>query len=166
MGVGVGSGSGSGKSSFFVWSEPLEKATRNTGTPRVSMTAEGEGNVMVKLYDVAPDGKAVMFDEQVSRTDRDKLDLDLKSTDWALKAGHSLAVEIGSVQTGDWIDTPSKQKIQISDARFELALDDPAEDVATGGDRSPYLDQYLAAYTSKLTPGAGTITLPQAGDGR
>ncbi|MGW0787610.1 CocE/NonD family hydrolase [Streptomyces sp. NPDC002911] len=56
-------------SSYFVWSEPVGRATRVTGTPRIAMTAEGEGNVMVKLYDVAPDGTAVMFDEQVSRLD-------------------------------------------------------------------------------------------------
>lgn len=165
-GAGSDQGADSGESSFFVWSKPVEKATRVTGTPNVSMTAEGEGNVMIKLYDVAPDGEAVVFDEQVSRLDRDKLDLDLKSTDWTLKAGHSLAVEIGSIQSGDWVDTPSKQKVRISDARLELALDDPADDKATGGDRSPYLDQYLKGYTSKLKPAPGTITLPPLGDGR
>jgi len=81
---------------------------------------------MVKLYDVAKDGTAVMFDEQVSRLDSDRLSLDLKPTDWTLKAGHTLAVEIGSVQSGEWLDTPSQQRIQITDAHLELALDDPA----------------------------------------
>ncbi|MET9555797.1 CocE/NonD family hydrolase [Streptomyces sp. NPDC006645] len=151
-------------SGFLVRSEPVGRPTRVTGTPRIAMTAEGEGNVMVKLYDVAKDGTAVMFDEQVSRLDSDRLDLELKSTDWTLAAGHALAVEIGSVRTGDWLDTPSKQKITIKDARLELALDDPAGDIATGGDRSPYLDTYLGLYTVELPAGEASFTLPPARD--
>ncbi|WP_033319451.1 CocE/NonD family hydrolase [Streptomyces yerevanensis] len=153
-------------SSFFKWSEPVDQATRITGTPRVSMTVEGEGNVMVKLYDVAKNGTAVMFDEQVSRLDSDRPALDLKSTDWTLKAGHTLAVEIGSVQTGDWLDTPSKQKVRIKDARLELALDDPADDIATGGERSPYLDTYLSQYTVQLPAGSPAFTVPPTRDDR
>ncbi|MPY58554.1 CocE/NonD family hydrolase [Streptomyces spongiae] len=163
---GTAQTAGSDGAGFFVWSEPIAKSTRITGTPKVSMTARGEGNVMVKLYDVAKDGTAVMFDEQVSRLDADELSLDLKPTDWTLKAGHTLAVEIGSVQSGEWLDTPSQQQIQITDARLELALDDPAGDVATSGNRSPYLDLYLQAHTSKLKPGPATITVPPAREQR
>jgi len=57
---------------------------------------------------------------------------------------------------------PSQQRIQITDAHLELALDDPAGDVVTSGDRSPYLDLYLQGYTSKLKPGPTTITVPPA----
>jgi putative CocE/NonD family hydrolase len=147
-------------SSYFAWSEPLERATRITGTPRVTMTARGEGNVMVKLYDVAPDGTAVMFDEQVSRLDTDRIGLDLKSTDWTLASGHALAVEIGSVQTGDWLDTPSKQRITVRNVRLALDLDDPADDVATAGKPAPYLGLYRQAYTVQLPVGSADFTLP------
>ncbi|MEU8867825.1 CocE/NonD family hydrolase [Streptomyces umbrinus] len=148
--------------SFIVWSGPLETATRVTGTPRVTMTAKGEGNVMVKLYDVGADGNAVAFDERVSRLDRDRPDIGLKSTDWTLRAGHRLAVEIGSVRTGDWLDTPSKQKIRISNARLHLPLDNPAEDIATGGDRAPWLDTFMQINAAKLKPGPATFSVPQA----
>ena len=126
---------------------------RVTGTPQVSLTAKGEGNVMLKLYDVAPDGTAVMFDEQVSLLDSGRLTVDLKATDWTLAAGHVLAVEIGSIQTGSWRDTPSGQTIEVKGAQIKLALDDPADDVATAGDRSPYLDTYLRQYTVDLPAG-------------
>ncbi|MCZ9336982.1 hypothetical protein NGM37_04220, partial [Streptomyces sp. TRM76130] len=66
-------------SSFFVWSQPVRQDVRVTGTPRISLTARGEGNVMLKLYDVAPDGSAVMFDEQVSLVESGPLAVDLKS---------------------------------------------------------------------------------------
>ncbi|SBV05805.1 hypothetical protein YW5DRAFT_03117 [Streptomyces sp. Ncost-T6T-1] len=149
--------------SFIVWSGPLETATRVTGTPRVTMVAKGEGNVMVKLYDVGADGNAVAFDERVSRLDRDLLDIDLKSTDWTLRAGHRLAVEIGSVRTGDWLDTPSKQKIRISGARLHLPLDNPAEDIATGGDRAPWLDAFMQINAAKLKPGPAAFSVPSVG---
>ncbi|MFF0075524.1 CocE/NonD family hydrolase [Streptomyces sp. NPDC005494] len=154
---------GSVTSSFFVWSKPLERAVRVTGTPQISLTAEGQGNVMLKLYDVAPDGSAVMFDEQVSLLTSGRLRVDLKATDWTLAAGHVLAVEIGSIRTGSWRDTPSGETVRVENGRLRLALDDPADDVATGGARSPYLDTYLRQYTVDLPAGAPTFTVVPGG---
>ncbi|NEB11058.1 CocE/NonD family hydrolase [Streptomyces coelicoflavus] len=150
-------------SSFFVWSEPLKKDTRVTGTPQVSLTARGEGNVMLKLYDVAPDGTAVMFDEQVSLVKPGRMSVDLKATDWTLAAGHVLAVEIGSIQTGSWRDTPSGETVRVRGAMLRLALDGPVDDVATQGDRSPYLDTYLRRYTVDLPAGPGTFSVVPGG---
>ncbi|MFB8119719.1 CocE/NonD family hydrolase [Streptomyces sp. NPDC055962] len=150
-------------SSYFVWSEALAKAVRVTGTPQVSLKAEGEGNVMLKLYDVAPDGTAVMFDEQVSLLATGRLTVDLKATDWTLGAGHVLAVEVGSVRTGSWRDTPSGETIEVEGAQLRLALDDPSDDIATGGARSPYLDTYLRQYTVNLPAGRGTFTVVPRG---
>ncbi|MQY13260.1 hypothetical protein SRB5_34030 [Streptomyces sp. RB5] len=152
-------------SSFFVWSRPLEQAVRLTGTPQVSFRAKGEGNVMLKLYDVAPDGTAVMFDEQVSLVRTGQLTVDLKATDWTLPAGHVLAAEIGSILTGSWRDTPSGRPIKVEGAHLTLALDDPADDVATAGARSPYLDGYLSRNTVDLPAGPPTFVLVPGGLG-
>lgn len=150
-------------SSFFVWSKPVKNAVRVTGTPQVSLTAKGSGNVMIKLYDVAPDGTAVMFDEQVSLLDQGKPTVDLKATDWTLTTGHVLAVEIGSIQTGSWRDTPSGETIEVKHARVELALDNPADDRPTAGARSPFLDTYLRQYTVDLPAGPASFTIPSVG---
>ncbi|MEU6807523.1 CocE/NonD family hydrolase [Streptomyces sp. NPDC046831] len=150
-------------SSYFVWSKPVRQSVRVTGTPRISLTARGAGNVMVKLYDVAPDGTAVMFDEQVSLLRSGRLSVDLKATDWTLAAGHVLAVETGSIQTGSWRDTPSGQRIDVKGARLELALDDPSDDVATPGARSPFLDTYLRQYTVNLPAGPASFTVVPGG---
>lgn len=129
---------------------------------------------MVRLYDVAPDGAAAMFDEQVSLLSPVQTSFDLKSTDWTLAAGHSLAVEIGTVQPesgpvdpafgpgGDWIATPSGRTIEVTDAELALALDNPADDTPTAGARSPYLDVYLAQRTKTLPGGPATFTVPAA----
>ncbi|MEU5848552.1 hypothetical protein [Saccharopolyspora shandongensis] len=57
-------GGNTAENTFTTWSQPLEKDTRLTGTPRISLNTVGRGNTMIQLYDVAPDGTAVMFDEQ------------------------------------------------------------------------------------------------------
>lgn len=150
---------------FFVWSEPLEQSVRNTGTPQVSLSVEGYGNVMVELYDVAPEGSAVAFNRQVAVVKPGTTSFDLRSTDWTLQAGHALAVEIGTIQPSlapdnDWIDTPSFETITVSDARLELALDDPANDTVISDDRAPWLDIYRQGYTEQLSPGAPSFTLP------
>ncbi|MGW4817416.1 CocE/NonD family hydrolase [Streptomyces sp. NPDC004227] len=150
-------------SSFFVWSKPVGQTVRLTGTPQVSLTAEGEGNVMLKLYDVAPNGKAVMFDEQVSLLRSGRMTVDLKATDWTLAAGHVLAVEIGSIQTGSWRATPSGQTVEVKGAQLRLALDDPARDTATAGARSPFLDTYLRQYTVNLPAGPASFTVTPGG---
>ncbi|MEV0117351.1 CocE/NonD family hydrolase, partial [Streptomyces sp. NPDC050844] len=152
--------------SFITWSEPVERDVRITATPRIEMDTKGSGNVMVKLYDVAPDGSAVMFDEQVALVDATgHVAMDLKSTDWRLAAGHSLAVEIGTIQDGAWIDTPTGDHIKVTNARLHLSVDDPADDQTTEGKRSPYLDTYVKTYTKKkLTEQPPSFTVPPARD--
>ncbi|MFC4069561.1 CocE/NonD family hydrolase [Actinoplanes subglobosus] len=147
-------------SSYFTWSTPVESPLRITATPRITVHASATGNVMVKLWDVAPDGTAVMFDENVALIEQaGRVAFDLKSTDWTLDAGHQLGVQIGTIGSGSWRDTPSGNTIGITRARLDLALQNPRLDVPTQGDRSPFLDTYLRQYTRTLT-GVGPGTFP------
>ena len=147
--------------SYFGWSTPATARVRITATPRITLRASATGNVMVRLWDVAPGGTAVMFDENVALIDRaGPVAVDLKSTDWTIEAGHQLGVQIGTIGSGSWLDTPSGNPIQVSRARLSLALQNPGLDVPTQGDRSPFLDTYLRQYTRTLTAvGAGTFPL-------
>lgn len=154
--------------SFYIWSEPLEQPTRITGTPQVSLVAAGHGNVMVELYDVAPDGTAVAFNRQVALLKPGTTSFDFRSTDWTLQAGHSLVVEIGTIQPSfgpdnDWLDTPSFETITVYDARLELALDDPSDDTPTPGAPSPWLETYRLGYTEELSISTPTFTVPTGG---
>ncbi|MEV7548660.1 CocE/NonD family hydrolase [Amycolatopsis sp. NPDC089917] len=152
--------------SFVHRSAPLGQATRVTGTPRISLnTARGFGTVMVRLHDVAPDGTATVFDEQVSTIGPGNTAFDFKAADWTLPAGHSLAVEIGTTQAnvlGDWLDTPTGNTIAITGAEIELPLDSPSDDQATPGARAPYLDTYLLLNKTKPATGEPSFTLPPA----
>ncbi|WIM98586.1 CocE/NonD family hydrolase [Actinoplanes oblitus] len=152
--------------SYFSWSTPTTSRLRITATPRISLNASAAGNVMVRLWDVAPDGTGVRFDENVALIERaGRVTFDLKSTDWTFEVGHQLGVQIGTISSG-WLDTPSGNTIDVTRARLSLALQDPRFDVPTQGDRSPFLDTYLRQYTRPLGDvGAGTFPLALRGRG-
>ncbi|BCY07213.1 CocE/NonD family hydrolase [Actinoplanes sp. L3-i22] len=151
--------------SYFSWSKPVTSRLRITATPKITLTASAPGNVLVRLWDVAPDGTGVMFDENVALIEAaGRVGFDLKSTDWTLAAGHQLGVQIGTISSNGWRDTPSGNTIGVSRARLGLDLQNPRFDVPTQGDRSPFLDTYLRQYTRTLTGvGAGTFTLTPHG---
>jgi putative CocE/NonD family hydrolase len=150
--------------SYFTWSKPTSSRVRLTATPRITLHASAPGNVMVRLWDTAPDGTSVMFDENVALIEHaGRVAFDLKSTDWTLAKGHQLGVQISTIFDDEgfgWLDTPSNTTIHVSDARLSLALQDPRFDLPTQGDRSPFLDEYLGQYTQTLTGvGPGTFRL-------
>jgi putative CocE/NonD family hydrolase len=146
-------------SSFWTWSTPAARNLRLTGTPRVTLNASTSGNVMVRLWDVAADGTATMFDENVALLEGGgRISFDLKSTDWTFERGHRLGVQIGTIASTGWLDVPSGHTITVSGARLALDVQNPRSDLPTQGDRSPYLDQYLAANTTTLS-GIGTFPL-------
>ncbi|TCK21815.1 CocE/NonD family hydrolase [Pseudonocardia endophytica] len=151
-------------SSYTQRSQPVARPTRLTSTPRVALTTQGTGNVMVRLHDVAPDGKAVMVNQQVSALRPGSTSLQLRSTDWTLREGHSLAVEIGTIQPGipmtnDWLPTISGQKVTVQGGRLDLALDDPAKDARLPGTPAPWGALYRASQASAPPPGAAGFTL-------
>ncbi|OYO14090.1 hypothetical protein B0O41_4034 [Propionibacteriaceae bacterium ES.041] len=167
--------SGEVTDSYVRYSQPVKNDVRLTGTPKVTMQVDvppgvTSSQVMVRLWDVSPgaqaDGsrQAVMFNENVARISGDgELSFELKSQDWKLLAGHSLAVSIGSVDgNGSWIVTPTNQPIRVKQAKLDLATQNPAGDIPTHGGRAPWLDYYLERYTGSIPAGNGTFALKEA----
>ncbi|QTE31063.1 CocE/NonD family hydrolase [Pengzhenrongella sicca] len=157
--------------SFINWSTPVTTPTRVTGTPELTFTAQGHGNVLVRLYDVAPDGTATWFNEQAAAVVPGSRTVELRSNDWTLAEGHQLAIEIGTIPpaganphlSNDWIDSPSGTRIHVSNPEISLQLDNPAEDAPTQGDRAKYLDTYLVLAKDELAPTKGTFVLGASG---
>ncbi len=135
---------------YYTWSRPVNHQTRITGTPQVAFDADGSGNVLVRLWDVAPDGTAVMFDEQMSLVEDGEVAFPLKDADWTLDVGHRLVVGIGTNTTRSWRDTPSGGTIEVSSPTLSLQLQNTVNDVPTDGARAPYLDSYLRSYTGQM----------------
>ncbi|MEJ8277457.1 CocE/NonD family hydrolase [Pseudonocardia spirodelae] len=152
-------------SSFVRRSEPVAAATRLTGTPTAAVTARGTGSVMVRLHDVAPDGSAVMVDQQVSMLRPGTTSLPLRSMDWTLAPGHALAVEVGTVRAGvpvseDWLPTVSGLPVTVDGTRLQLALDDPAADETVPGTPAPWAEAYRLTNASQPAAVAPSFRLP------
>lgn len=150
-----------------VWSrsQPVAQSTRLTATPIVHLsTSKAKGNAVVALYDVAPDGSAVQIDLNISvLSSTGNTDFALKSTDWTLAEGHSLAIRVSADDAQNWSGSANSSTVSVRGGSVELKLQDPALDVATPGDRSPYLDSYLRSSRAtvpqttpsfELTPGS------------
>ena len=87
---------------YFTWSTPTTGRVRITATPQVTLHASASGNVMVRLWDVAPDGTVVMFDGNVALIERaGRVGFDLKSTDWTFEVGCQLGVQLGTTNNGN-----------------------------------------------------------------
>lgn len=148
---------------FVQWSESLASDTRITGTPELSLDVAGHGNLMVKIYDSAPDGQSVLINEQVAAVTPGRVTLEMKASDWRIPAGHTLAVQIGTIESGaqsDWIDTPTYETIAVSGARLTLELADPADDVTIPGERALFLDAYLGYSAAEIPVGPPSFTVP------
>jgi len=136
---------------------------RITATPSVAFTSSAPGNVQVRLWDYGPDGTGVMFDENVSKIDAaGRVSFDLKSTDWTLAVGHQLGIQIGTIGSNGWRDTPTGNTIAVTKAKLTLALQDPTFDQPTQGDPSPFLATYRRQNTASLHdvgPGSFRLSL-------
>lgn len=131
-----------------VWSrsKPVTEAVRITGTPTVHLqTSKTKGNAVAALYDVSSDGSAVRIDVNISvLAASGSTDFALKSTDWTLAKGHSLAVRISSDTGREWSGAANKSAINVSGGSIDVKLQNTSSDVATQGGRSSYLDKYLS----------------------
>ncbi|GAA1050797.1 CocE/NonD family hydrolase [Arthrobacter russicus] len=134
-----------GSSGVWTRSQPVAQRTRITGTPMVHLQSSStKGNAVAALYDVAADGSAVQIDLNISvLAGNGRTDFALKSTDWTLEKGHSLAVRISSDDARNWSGPANQGSIKVTGGSIDLLLQDPASDLATQGDRSGYLDEYL-----------------------
>ncbi|SNT49196.1 hypothetical protein SAMN05421812_107181 [Asanoa hainanensis] len=145
--------------SYWTFSTPAAKQVRLTGTPEIALKTRGEGNVWVRLWDVAPDGTATMFNEMVAALNDRSTSFPLKANDWTFEPGHQLGVQIGTITSRGWRPVPSGQTVTVTDARLDLEVQDPRFDSPTQGDRSPFLDRYVTANTVTLDA-VGAPTFP------
>lgn len=150
---------------YATFSEPVLTDVRLTSTPTIRLETEGERNVMIRLWDIDPDGTTTMFNENVAVLDSDgSTEFDLKGQEWTLDAGDTLMVTIGTVTDGYWWPSPSNADVTVNSAELDLGLQTTADDVSAEGRSNIFLDYYKEAYTlpEPITPTEGTFVLSLA----
>ncbi|MGI8408034.1 MAG: CocE/NonD family hydrolase C-terminal non-catalytic domain-containing protein, partial [Actinomycetota bacterium] len=141
-----------------------------SGEPVVEVTADAfpRSNVVVNLYDIAPNGDSLpisrgtmMFRDEGSQTVR----FDMYGQDAPIDKGHRIGVLISGANTDWWgLDVPTNQEISVDEARIGLPFLTFARTRFLDGKITPDLRDYRSevAATSKGTikNGAAKFSLP------
>jgi uncharacterized protein len=136
------------KNTIVTYSRPVRTDVRLTGTPVVELRTRGAGNVLVAMFDVAPDRTTVLANVNVSRLDpTGTTSFGMLAMDWTLEAGHSLLVTVGTVESGWWEPIPSDAEVEVTGATLTLDLQSTRHDVPAAGDPAPFIDDYLRYFT-------------------
>ena len=81
-----------------VWSisQPLPYAVHLSGVPRASVTADGAGpaQVVVKVWDVGPEGESRLVTRGVHALVSGRVTFDLYPQDWRFERGHRIGIEV------------------------------------------------------------------------
>ena len=81
---------------LWSFSQRLPYAVHLSGAPRVTLTARGAApaQVVVKVYDVGPEGEAVMVTRGVHARVSGEVSFDLYPQDWRFQPGHRIGVAV------------------------------------------------------------------------
>lgn len=140
-----------------VWTveEPVEAAVRVAGIPSATLSLQPtllRSNVVVNVYDVAPDGQATMMTRGAAMVDRGgEVEVALFPTDWILQVGHRIGVLVHDANTEAYVHVPSMGQVVVTSGRVTLPVTDVALADAVGGS-NPRLERYLTAAPFDATP--------------
>jgi predicted acyl esterase len=152
-----------------VWtvSAPLAREVRLAGIPEatvdVAPTAPNT-NLVVNVYDVAPDGRATM----ISRGARlvggaGPAELALYPTEWTLERGHRVGVLVSGANAEAWVHVPTQTDVEVLGGTIALPF---ASRTRPGrrleGEPAPRLEEYLE--TAPFVVDEATLEAAQRGD--
>lgn len=146
-----GSGAGSGVG-VWTFSPPLADDAWFAGVPRVKAkvaapvfgnTAGAAPNFTANVYDVAPDGKAILVSRGTTLLNGPEVDLELLGNDWKFPAGHRVGVLLSSSNAEWWLPLPTLQTVTIESASAALPWLGERRDETLPGARSVRLEEWL-----------------------
>jgi hypothetical protein len=140
---GTGSGGGQG-----IWSisEPLPHAAHLAGEPQVQLKASGplRANLVVNLYDIAPDGSATMISRgaMLLRQGAQEARPEMYGQDWVLYEGHRLGVLVSGANSEWFVHAPTNAPVTVESGTVRLPFLSAARDADLSGGESPRLRSY------------------------
>lgn len=117
----------SGDPDAGIWSvsQPFPHDAWLAGEPilKLSVDALPRANVTANVYDLSPDGRAVLISRGaylVRAAGEQDIELKLYGQDWPLEAGHRIAVAISSSNTDWWAHVPTLTDVNVLEASVGL----------------------------------------------
>lgn len=167
--VGTGPGGGFGSWTF---SQRLPHDVWMAGEPVVSVdveTAVPSANLVANLYDVAPDGRAVLISRGahlVRAQGTQHARVDMYGQDWLLRRGHRIGVLLSGANREWWEHVPTYTDVRITSAVIGLPFltRSPTVFLADGA-KTPRLTEHLRdsfpVDDETIHDGAVTFRLPK-----
>ncbi|HEX2084776.1 MAG TPA: CocE/NonD family hydrolase [Solirubrobacteraceae bacterium] len=144
-----------------VWtlSRPLARPANLAGIPRASVDVEPaapNSNLVVNVYDVAPDGQATMISRGARLvSDAGPAELELYPVEWQVPAGHRVGVLVSGANAEAWVHVPTNTDVEVAGGSIALPLRRGPLGHRLPGDPAPRLEAYLEDAPFAIDPAAG-----------
>jgi uncharacterized protein len=140
-----------------VWSfsQPLPHEAHMAGEPTVSAVLSGvpRGNFVAELFDVAPDGKAILVSRSawLMRSASEEATFKLYGQDWVFAPGHRLGVMLCDSDSW-WLHVPTGQAITVDQATISIPWLTFKRDQFLPGEPTSRLMAHLEGGSLQLDP--------------
>jgi predicted acyl esterase len=163
---GTGAGGGQG-----VWtvSAPLAQPAHLAGEPQAQLKVSGapRANVVVNVYDIAPDGRATMISRgaMLLREGNQEARPEMYAQDWPLAAGHRIGILVSGANS-EWFEhVPTNTPVTLESGTVRLPFLTNARAAHLDGAASPRLRGFLQSAPFTVDPATlagtgGTFDLP------
>ena len=167
-GLGAGGLISTGSLTDGVWTfgDVLTERTHVAGIPTARLAVVPTlplSNVVVNVYDVDPDGNAMMISRGAGLVDTTSTEvIQMWPTDWVFEPGHRIAVRVSDANTENYVHVPTASQVQVIGGQVDLPVL-PAVLRPTAGDQAPRMTSYLANggfdVSDLLPTGGGAVSL-------
>ena len=166
LGAGAGGGALYGGEPYTtgagVWtfSQPLRREAHVAGIPEATVDvapAAPNSNLVVNVYDVAPDGSATMITRGARLVSAaGPAELALYPTDWQFARGHRVGVLVSGANAEAWVHVPTQTDVEVRGGTIELPFTrGRGRGQRLKGDPAPRLADYLE--TAPFTVDEATV---------
>jgi hypothetical protein len=143
----------------WTFSPPLPHPAHLVGLPTATADVTPEvprTNVVVNVYDVAPDGRATMITRGAAMVDSAwAKDVTLFPSDWIFEPGHRIGVLVSGANTEAYVHVPTMSTVTVNGGRVQLPFVRYCRDQQIQGAGAPRLESYRA--NAPFTVAAQTI---------
>jgi uncharacterized protein len=110
----------------WTFSQPLRRAVQVAGVPRAGVklvTVAPRTNVVVNVYDVAPDGSATMVTRGAALADESGVKkVEMYPTDWTFERGHRIGLLVSGANAEAYVHTPTNTTVEVAGGGVLLPL--------------------------------------------
>jgi hypothetical protein len=132
-----------------VWSisQPFRHRAHMAGEPvvKATVTTPVRANVVANLYDVSPDGKALLISRMAALVASGELELRMYGQDWVVEPEHRLAVRFTDANDEWWQHVPTNASVTIDAPTISLPFLTCTREAYLSGGPSPDLENHLAS---------------------